>query len=316
METVLGAARRLAVDAAAARVITALREAGVRPLLLKGAAVTAWLYSGDDGARWYEDIDLLVSPAHLPACERTLPGLGFSRFIPADGVNREECSDMWIREHDNMNVDLHRCVVGAGADPAALWEALSADTGSIVLQGTSVETLGFPAMALHVVLHAAQHGIEGRKPLRDLERAVEQVDGPTWDAAARLAGRIDAGEAFAAGLRLTAAGGSLADRLGLPRTASTVTVLRASSAPHLALGIERVATAPGLRRKAAILLRKLVPEPSFMRAWSPLARRGPFGLAVAYVWRPLYLAKVSPGGLLAWSRARRAARRGPGGRAQ
>ena len=303
---VQGTARALAIDAVTARVVSELRQNGVGPLLLKGAAVSRWLY-GDDGSRWYADLDLLVGPQDLGRAEQVLGDLGFRRWLPVAGVNREESSDMWFRERDGMNVDLHRSLVGVRAEPATLWEAFAADTRSITLEGTAVDTLGPAQSTLHVVLHAAQHGVEARKPLQDLERAIEKVDAETWRAAAELARRVQAEEAFAAGLRLTTGGVALAEQLGLAADASTATLLRASSAPHLALGIERLATSPGFRGKSALLLRKLVPEPSFMRAWSPLARRGPLGLAAAYAWRPLYLAKGAPGALLAWRHARRAA---------
>ena len=49
---------------------------------------------------------------------------------------------MWFRERDGMNVDLHRSLVGVRAEPATLWEAFAADTRSITLEGTAVDTLG------------------------------------------------------------------------------------------------------------------------------------------------------------------------------
>jgi hypothetical protein len=52
-----------------------------------------------------------------------------------------------------------------------------------------------------------------------------------------------------------------------------------------------------------------VPDAEFMRSWSPLASRGTVGLAVAYMWRPLWLARHAPRGFIAWARARSRARR-------
>jgi hypothetical protein len=49
---------------------------------------------------------------------------------------------------------------------------------------------------------------------------------------------------------------------------------------------------------------------SFIRAWSPLARRGRVGLAVAYAYRPLWvLWRVGPA-VWALARARKQAGRG------
>src|SRR4051794_20880272 len=95
----LGAARALTIDAIAARVVREFRKNGVRPLLLKGAAVSRWLYA-DDGSRWYADLDVLVGPSDLGTAERTLDNIGFRRWLPVAGINREECSDMWLRERD------------------------------------------------------------------------------------------------------------------------------------------------------------------------------------------------------------------------
>jgi hypothetical protein len=43
-----------------------------------------------------------------------------------------------------------------------------------------------------------------------------------------------------------------------------------------------------------------------MRVWQPLARRGWWGLVVAYLWRPLWLAAKLPRGLRAWLQVARA----------
>jgi hypothetical protein len=65
--------------------------------------------------------------------------------------------------------------------------------------------------------------------------------------------------------------------------------------------------APGqsLRWRISTVARELFPRPDFMRWWSPLARRGPLGLALSYPWRWAFLAWNAPRGLLAVRRARR-----------
>jgi hypothetical protein len=55
------------------------------------------------------------------------------------------------------------------------------------------------------------------------------------------------------------------------------------------------------------VLGKTFPPPAFMRAWSPLARRGALGLALAYAWRPVWLVVHSGAAVRAWRRARRSA---------
>ena len=70
----------LAVDAVTAEVVTALRDAGIRPLLLKGPSIAGWLY-GDGAARPYGDSDLLVSPGSYRPAENALRALGFARSV-------------------------------------------------------------------------------------------------------------------------------------------------------------------------------------------------------------------------------------------
>jgi hypothetical protein len=50
-----------------------------------------------------------------------------------------------------------------------------------------------------------------------------------------------------------------------------------------------VMQARGMRDRARLVGHKLAPPATFMRKWSPLERRGPLGLAAAYVWRPFWI---------------------------
>ena len=50
-----------------AEVVTALRDAEIESLLLKGPATVRWLYADDPSARLYTDVDLLVPPAAFAA---------------------------------------------------------------------------------------------------------------------------------------------------------------------------------------------------------------------------------------------------------
>jgi hypothetical protein len=128
-----------------------------------------------------------------------------------------------------------------------------------------------------------------------------------------LAARIDASEAFAAGLRLLPDGEQLAEELALPAVYSVETLLRAESAPPMSLGFDWLARTPGARRKLALVLGKLVPDKEFMRAWSPLAgRRTKSGLALAYAWRPLWLIWHSVPGFRAWLAAQKRSNPGRG----
>ncbi len=168
----------------------------------------------------------------------------------------------------------------------------------------------FPARTLHVALHAVQHGGEAQpKPMADLERALARVPEETWREAWELARRLDAADAFAAGLRLTPAGRRLSAAIGAADPGSGGARLRIEGVP-LAEGFGELAAAAGPRAKLALLARELFPSPAFMRWWTPLARRGPLGLAAAYPWRLAWLCSRAIPGYLAWRRAQDRARRG------
>jgi hypothetical protein len=306
-------AANLQVDAGTAHVLRAFEDAGVQSLLLKGASLSRWLAT-QDNPRPYVDVDLLVCPADLGAAEHSLSDLGLR-----PGVNEHDLPDWW-REHaatwapltgidGSVTVDLHRTLVGVGVDPDRLWEILSRQVETIIVAGYPARTLTIPGRAFHLALHAAQHGKDWEGPRADLERALTAGDDQTWGAAAELAASLRATTAFAAGLRLVPAGRPLAERLGLPEELSTDVALRVGTPPPVALGLDQLAHASGLRDRLMILRHKLLPPPSFMRHWSPRARKGRLGLALAYLWRPLWLLARLPAGVQAWRSARRVARR-------
>jgi hypothetical protein len=293
------AAFGLALDAAAAEVVQAFDDDGIRSILLRGPALSR-LY---DRARPYGDVDLLVSPADARSAERILAALGFEP--PPDIVHyRPPHADTW-RRSDGMKVDLHRCLVGVAGEPAHIWDLLAKHTERIEVGGREVEVLDGPGQALELALHAAQHGVRVDKPLRDLTRALAQLPPDVWEAAAALAESLAATPAFSTGLRLLPAGRVIAARLGLPEATTAEIALRARTPVPMSRGFARLARTPGLRAKVALVARELVPEAEFMRIQSPLARRGRLGLLVAYLWRPLWLARHAIPALRAWRSAKR-----------
>src|SRR5918994_942045 len=205
-EAVRLAARAAALDAAAAEIVTELRERGVRPILLKGPSIASWLYAPSE-LRAYGDIDLLIAPADFEVAEETFRELGFLHF-PVAGV---EHGDAWVHHSKQVDFELHRRLVGMNAAPGEVWSCLACHTTSLEVFGVSLEILDIPARTMQVALHAAQHGTEIRKPREDLVRALEQVSYEDWTAALSLARELDAAEAFAAGLRLLPEGERLAE---------------------------------------------------------------------------------------------------------
>jgi hypothetical protein len=274
---------------------------------MRGPALGCWLYGSAD-ERTYLDVDLLVSPDDEPGTAARLSELGF-RDVSVEGVlpgDRPTHARTWERAGDPGPVDVHTTVLGAHAEPAAVWETLSGRTGRLTVGGLEVEILLPPALALVVALHAAHHGARVRRPLLDLERALAIAPDTVWARAALLADHLDALPAFSAGLRLVSDGKLVASRLGLPEDVPVEVALRASTAPPMALGFDWLVQQPGIRAKSALVVAKLFPPPSFMRSWTPIASRGHLGLALSYVWRLLWLGGHAASGYRAWRRVRRA----------
>ncbi len=302
------AIRTLAVDDQTARVVAALDARGIESLMLKGPAIARRLY-GPDEPRFYGDTDLLVAPRARADAEQALVELGYERVYGERTVAvASRHASPWRRPGSALAVDLHHTLAGVRGDPDELWSMLREHTIGLDVQGTPVRALDAAALALHVALHAAHHGSAGEKPQRDLERALQLLHAGQWRAAAGLAARVDALDAFGVGLRLLPAGDALATRLGLAPNRSRDVELRAMDAPTVTLGLERLIATQGAAAKTRQLVRWMFPPQDFMQNRNPLARRGRAGLLLAYGWRVLGLARQCVPAARAWRRASRATR--------
>jgi hypothetical protein len=105
-------------------------------------------------------------------------------------------------------------------------------------------------------------------------------------------------------------GRALSSRLGLDGVRSVRAELCLSGVP-LAQGFEHLAGTTGVKTRLMLVARELVPNPAFMRWWSPrVARRGVLGLVAAYLWRVAFFARHALPGYVAWRRARRSSAAG------
>jgi hypothetical protein len=295
---------RASVDAVTAEVVRALQADGVRALLLKGPVLVALLY-GDDSTRSYLDADLLVAPPDHARAARCLTRLGFEEALAGSDVpGSDVAGDTWRRPGGEPAVDLHSTLPGVGATPARLWDALSEATDVLPVGGVTVEVPRVPGRALIVALHAAHHGAAVDHPLEDLARALERLDAAAWAEAAQLARRVDAADAFAAGLTLHPAGRAIAERLGLPSRPPLELALRRGHAPPGAVTLAVLASTEGVLARLRVVARKVVPTRRFMRFWYPRAAGGSGWLAVGYLWRPVWLVLRARPAVAALRRAR------------
>ncbi len=305
----IAAGANLAIQATTVEIVQALANAGVRSITLKGPLLTRELYA-DNAARSSTDVDLLVPPGAFETAEALFSKMAYellSHPIPHD---RPLNAHSW-RTPRGIHIDLHRNLIGMRATAEEVWQVLSMETETVILDDGQVEVLARGACALHVALHAAQHGIRYSKALADLEQALKVLPTPSWRRAAELAIRLDAVAAFSAGLKLLPAGSEILGQLALPNALTVEAALLASSPPQTARGFEWLAHVRGPRSKMSLVLRKFFPPAAWLRSCSPVASRGRIGLAAAYCWRVLWLLFHAGPGLLAWLRARRRIR-GPG----
>src|SRR5450755_1065339 len=99
------AARRLTIDAATAEMVTAFRVAGIRSILLKGAAIAARLYD-EPSERPYCDFDLLVELARYTDAGEIARGLGYRHELDGTPTHeRAPHADTWQR--GPLTLDLH-----------------------------------------------------------------------------------------------------------------------------------------------------------------------------------------------------------------
>ncbi|MGI8845392.1 MAG: nucleotidyltransferase family protein, partial [Thermoleophilaceae bacterium] len=151
----------LCVDRLTAELAQAFDERGIACLLLKGPVIARWLY--DDGTvRSYSDCDLLVAPDQIGAAQVALRDRGFEDAARPMAHPRLD-SHEW--QHAEHHVDLHCTLIGIGASPRVVWETLWPAAETDQVGGMDVRVLSVPARALHVAVHAAQHGRSEPKPM-------------------------------------------------------------------------------------------------------------------------------------------------------
>jgi hypothetical protein len=298
------------VDQVTAEMTTEFETHGVASILLKGPGFEALLYDVSDG-RFYRDTDLLVGAHDRARAEQLLADSGFIR------IDREEpalgpapkYARTFSRARDGAIVDLHWRLSGAAAPPGQVWSTLREHVTTLEVGGRPVSVLDAPASAFLVAIHSAHHGTGRPKTLTDVEHAVARLDRSTWERARSLAEALGASEPFAAGLRLTSAGGELADSLGLARPASVAMWLKTNPRAYGAWALDQVSQNETVGGRLVALGTIVVPPPTVMRTFFPLARRGRLGLTLAYLVRPARLAMHAIPALRDLVRARWAVRR-------
>lgn len=299
-------AHSLSLDCAAVVCVDRLRAGGVPSILLKGATIATWLYDAGQ-LRPYRDIDLLVPEARFAEAKSILADLGYVHRLQGAHPTEIGLREQVLFGPGGVCIDLHHGLIGVATPADISWTALWSRTVPFRLAGDGeVRALAVPARAMHLALHVAQNGPIDQKAITDLELGLAKVPRHEWWEAAAIAEELEAGPAFAAGLRLVPAGRVLADELSLTHRTTVELTLRIRSAPQDAIFFERLAQASGFRTKVALVARKLFPTAAYLRANSPATARGPLGLArSAFVHQVSIAVRLAPA-FAAWRKARAA----------
>lgn len=305
--------RQNGLDAAAVEALGALAAQGIHPVLLKGAALARALYR-DGEVRSYFDVDLLVDPADLDRLGPVLAGLGYTNMNELQGIS--EIGDalhaqVWSRTVEgfgNQTLDVHWRLDGTHAPPEVAWRALTRDRVPIDLGGQRLSTLALPGLALHLALHAAQHGPDDLKAMGDLNRGLERWPEDVWRQAAALAVELEALSVFAAGLGLTPPGQVMARRLGVPGAPDlTWSISNRPGRPRGTFHLEAFTEASGVGERLALLHRALFPPRNWIVWEHPAAERGWPWLVAGYA---RHILSAPAWALRAWRYRRRAEREG------
>jgi hypothetical protein len=280
---IVRAARALHVDRVTAEVVPAFRDAGIPSILLKGPSIARWLYP--TGGRGYGDTDLLVPTAMFRAAEEALERLGFVQLLDgwADAERpSHDAERTYLRTTGRVPgcVDLHQSLPHLPVSGDAVWQAFAGRTRPLTVAGVEVDVLDTPALALHVVLHAVQHG-NAHHTSEDLRRALGVLSLDEWGEVAGLAAELDLTGELTLGLHLDPGGTLVADALGLGRPAVDASPWWISFAPRGAGSLAALG-----ERKWHARLRwarwTLLPSPAKLRYVAGVRPGRPRALAAAY----------------------------------
>lgn len=187
------ARRSLAQIAELRRLTQLFAAAGIRVLVLKGAALAAQLY-GDPGARVVRDIDLLVDPDQFACAQDVLAAAGYRQRPDLRSPRQYAAYLRSIKDLEYVHaatgslVELHHRLL---ANPnllsvpfAVLWD----EREELELSGGVVATLSRRRLPLYLCAHGADHGWARVHWLMDFAAAMRQADGANVVADANAAG--------------------------------------------------------------------------------------------------------------------------------
>jgi hypothetical protein len=178
-QTVQTAGVALRIERLTLKVLDALTEHGVIPVLLKGYGLASRFYP-DPLVRAMTDVDLLIPPEGLPKAERALEPLNLRRKeAPAEAYDRAHHHHLHLISDDGP-VELHfRALTAFGAilEGAPLYARSTAAT----LKGRTVRYLLPEDELVYLAAHAAGHLLLQLSWLYDIKLLVLRTSDMRWE---------------------------------------------------------------------------------------------------------------------------------------
>ena len=168
------------------RFVAALAGSGVQSVTLRGPALGAAFW-GDAALRPSTDIDLLVSPADVPAARRVLEsqGLSASDFRPQWYLRRWHFHDSYACAEPRAVLEMHWNIVRPHAGQVAI-SALVAEAETVVWHGARLRAPSPPWHMLVCAVHAMAHYFSLRE-LLDIAFIARTLSSRDWQRACALA---------------------------------------------------------------------------------------------------------------------------------
>ncbi len=135
-------------------ILTAYRDVGIEPLLLKGAALAHMLYP-QPGLRPMSDLDLLVKTNHARQAQQTLVELGYRAPLPSAGQLPGKHLLAATRQLEGLtvSVEIHHNLFNIGTPASLTLDELTASPFPFALNGLTAYTLPHEEMLWHLCQH-------------------------------------------------------------------------------------------------------------------------------------------------------------------
>lgn len=139
-------------------VLSAWEQAGLEPVLLKGAALSIHTY-GSLGARRFSDVDVWIEPRDFPEALALAQGLGFSPLGPVDPATGATKS--WdLRSPHGHSIDLHSRPLAEAASVEHLRDVRTA-AEVMVVDGLPLRRLSPEAALIVALAHGSRYDGRG-----------------------------------------------------------------------------------------------------------------------------------------------------------